>query len=155
MSVPRTVQEYEVTRKRLAEAEVFVSAQRAALEQPGLTPKQTALAMSPLLAMCDQLQGELDWFEQARRGEIRPIPSLANIGLSLIALRIARGLTQRQLAERLSINEAQVSKDERNEYHGISVERAQRVLNALDGDVTVSVRLQASVNTLPTRQPDR
>lgn len=149
----KTPREYEETQKRLAEAEAFAEAQRAALEQSGLSPKHVALAMSPLLAMRDQLQGELDWFEQARRGDIRPLPSLSRIGLSLIALRIARGLTQRQLAERLGINEAQVSKDERNEYHGVSVERAQRVLEALDGEVTVSVRLQASagatLRTLP------
>jgi len=147
VSVGHTAQEFAETQERLAEA--FAAAQRAALEQSGLSPKHVALAMSPLLAMRDQLQGELDWFEQARRGEIRPVPSLSSIGLSLIALRIARGLTQRQLAERLGINEAQVSKDERNEYHGISVERAQRVLDALDGEVTVSVCLQTSADTGP------
>ena len=61
-------------------------------------------------------------------GTIRPLPALARIGLSLIALRIANGLTQRQLAERLGVNEAQVSKDE---YHGISVDRAQRIIDAM------------------------
>lgn len=147
MSICHTAQQYAETQKRLAEAQAFSKAQRAALEQSGRSAKHVALAMSPLLAMRDQLQGELDWFEQARRGEIRPVPSLSNIGVSLIALRIARGLTQRQLAERLGINEAQVSKDERNEYHGISVERAQRVLDALDGEVTVSVQLQVSADT--------
>lgn len=145
----KTPREYEETQKRLVEANAFAKAQLAALEQAGLSAKHLALAMSPLLAMHEQLEGELLWYEQARRGEIRPIPSLSSIGLSLIALRIARGLTQRQLAERLGINEAQVSKDERNEYHGISVERAQRVLDALDGEVTVSVRLQASADTGP------
>jgi transcriptional regulator with XRE-family HTH domain len=59
--------------------------------------------------------------------------------LSLIALRLARGLTQRQLAERLGVNEAQVSRDESNEYHGISVQRAQRTIDALEGSVTVAV----------------
>ena len=44
-----------------------------------------------------------------------------------------------QLAERLGVNEAQVSKDESNDYHGISVERAQRIIDALEGSVTVAV----------------
>ncbi|MGE3269799.1 MAG: hypothetical protein AB7P40_13695 [Chloroflexota bacterium] len=35
--------------------------------------------------------------------------------------------------------------DERNEYHGISVERAQRILDALDGEVCVSRRLRTEV----------
>jgi transcriptional regulator with XRE-family HTH domain len=37
-----------------------------------------------------------------------------------VALRIATGLTQRQLAETLGVHESQVSRDERNEYHGIA-----------------------------------
>ena len=53
------------------------------------------------------------------------------IGRLLIAVRIAQGMTQRELAERLAVHESQVSRDERNEYHGITVERASRILEAL------------------------
>lgn len=48
-----------------------------------------------------------------------------------MALRIALGLTQRELAERLSVHESQVSRDERNEYNNISIDRASRILDAL------------------------
>jgi transcriptional regulator with XRE-family HTH domain len=40
-------------------------------------------------------------------------------------------VSQRELAERLGIHESQVSRDERNEYHGVTVERANRILEAL------------------------
>ncbi|MBL6998144.1 MAG: helix-turn-helix transcriptional regulator, partial [Phycisphaerales bacterium] len=53
-------------------------------------------------------------------------------GQTLIGLRIARGLTQRKLAKLLGVNETMVSRDERNEYHGITVDRAVRILDALD-----------------------
>jgi transcriptional regulator with XRE-family HTH domain len=53
------------------------------------------------------------------------------LGHMLVALRIARGLTQRELAARLDVHESQVSRDERNEYHGITVDRASRVLDAM------------------------
>ncbi|MFM7058282.1 MAG: helix-turn-helix domain-containing protein [Planctomycetota bacterium] len=39
-------------------------------------------------------------------------------------------MTQRQLAERLGVHESQVSRDERNEYHGITLDRAARLLDA-------------------------
>ncbi len=55
----------------------------------------------------------------------------------LIAARIANGLSQRELAERLGVSEAQVSRDERNEYHGITVERAQRILDTLGETLTL------------------
>ena len=153
MTVARTEREYDEAQRRLAEAQTFAEAQRGALAGSGLGSDHIELAMSPLLAMQDQLQGELRWYERARQGEIRPSPQLTGIGLSLIALRIARGFTQRGLAERLGINEAQVSKDERNEYHGISIERAQRVLDALDGEVTVNVRLTSGRDTQPATVP--
>src|SRR4029079_10758009 len=53
------------------------------------------------------------------------------------------GLTQRELAERLGISESLVPRDERNEYHGITVERAQRILDALGETVRGRVKLRA------------
>ncbi len=50
-----------------------------------------------------------------------------------MTLRIARGITKRELAERLGVRESQISRDERNDYHGITVERATEVLEALEG----------------------
>lgn len=60
-------------------------------------------------------------------------------------MRIARGLTQRELAERLGVNESMVSRDERNEYHGITVDRAMRILDAM------GVRLVTRVEVEPVR----
>jgi DNA-binding Xre family transcriptional regulator len=139
MGMITTPREYEQTRELLAALRATAERQRASFEAAGFTPDHVELGMAPLLTMQDQMQGELDWYDRARRGDILPLPSLKAIGLSLIALRLARGLTQRQLAERLGVNEAQVSKDESNEYHGISVERAQRIIDALEGSVTVAV----------------
>jgi transcriptional regulator with XRE-family HTH domain len=58
------------------------------------------------------------------------ITRLTEIGRLLITLRIAQGLTQRELAARLDISESLVSRDERNEYHGLTVERAQWIPDA-------------------------
>jgi DNA-binding Xre family transcriptional regulator len=135
----RTEREYEQALRRIQEMRDFANKQRASLETSGFPPEHVDLAMSPILAFLDSMQGEIDWYERARQGEVRPISKLTSIGLTLIGLRIARGLTQRQLAERLGINEAQVSKDERNDYHGISVDRAQRILDALEGSVMLTV----------------
>jgi len=53
-----------------------------------------------------------------------------------MATRIANGLTQQELAERLGVSAAQVSCDERNEYHGITAERAQLILERLGESLT-------------------
>ncbi len=49
----------------------------------------------------------------------------------LVALRISKGVKQKDLAEKLGIKESQVSRDERNEYHGASVDKIQKVLDVL------------------------
>src|SRR4051812_19920696 len=147
----RTEREYAEAQKRLAEGREFAEQQRASFETMHLPKEHVELAMSPTLAFLASMEGEISWYEQARKGDIRPLSKLTSIGLSLIALRIAKDLTQRRLAERLGINEAQVSKDERNEYHGISVERAQRIIDALEGSVTVAVEMSTPGSSSPPR----
>ncbi len=75
-----------------------------------------------------QLDEERLWYERVLRREFGSVQDLTDIGKILIALRISNRLTQKDLADRLSVDESQVSRDERNEYHGITVERAQRIL---------------------------
>ena len=65
--------------------------------------------------------------------------NLHGVGRLLISLRIYSGLTQRDLAARLGIHESQVSRDERNEYHGITVGRATRILEILGARVSSTV----------------
>lgn len=48
-------------------------------------------------------------------------------------------VTVQKLAARLSVSEAAVSRDERNEYHGITLERAQRILDALEASVSTTI----------------
>ncbi len=86
-----------------------------------------------------QLAEEVDWYERVRRRDLPIISRLTQIGELLIALRIANGLTQQELAERLGVSESIVSRDERNEYHGVTVERAQRILDALNETVIARV----------------
>src|SRR2546421_111291 len=57
---------------------------------------------------------------------------------------LAQGLTQRELAERLGISESLVFRDERNEYHDITVERAQRIMDTRGETVTARGEVRAS-----------
>jgi transcriptional regulator with XRE-family HTH domain len=50
------------------------------------------------------------------------------------------------LAKRLNVHESQVSRDERNEYFGITLERAIRLLDALN------VKLHTQVEIVPERE---
>lgn len=137
----RTQAEYELARKRLADDISIMAEQQKRLAELGLDKEEVARAMEPAQSFHAQLAEEVEAYDRMKRGDLDPISDLQEIGRILIGLRIAQGLTQRQLAERLSVSESQVSRDERNDYHGITVERAQRIIDALRG----SVRVQAAI----------
>ena len=113
--------------------------QRSRLQELELQESEVHRALEPALAFHEQLREEAETYERLKRGDIAPIESLSDVGRILTGLRIARGITQRELAERLQVSETQVSRDERNDYQGITVERAQRVIRALNARVRVEV----------------
>ena len=123
--------EYQAARQRLDEDRDFAVQQKAALQAQGFTPEQVERGLEATLSYHAQLAEEVDWYKRVRRREIAPLRNLTQMGRLLIGLRIANGLSQRELADRLCVAESQVSRDERNEYHGVTMERAQRVLDAL------------------------
>lgn len=140
----RSEAEYQEALRRLEQDREVAARQREALANEGFTPAEVEHGMEPLLSFQAQLAEEVEWYENVRRRNFAPLTRLTAIGRMLIALRIANGLTQRALAERLSVSEASVSRDERNEYHGITLERAQRVLDALNETVVAHVEEPAT-----------
>jgi DNA-binding XRE family transcriptional regulator len=135
----RSDPEYQAALRRLDEDRDFGRQQKEALEAKGYTPEQVERGMEAILSYHAQLAEEVDWYTRVRRREIAPLANLTQMGRLLIGLRIANGLSQRELAERLGVAESQVSRDERNEYHGVTMERAQRILDALGETLNSSV----------------
>ena len=127
----RNESEYQEAVRRQREERERLEQHRARLAESGLNEEELARALDPLRSFHLQLDEEIQSYERLRRGELDELVNLHGLGHTLIALRIALGLTQRELAERLGTHESQVSRDERNEYHGITVERATRVLDAM------------------------
>lgn len=127
----RNENEYREAVQRLTDEKQRIAHQKAELEKMGLAPDEVKRVLDPMRSFHLQLQEEVESYERLKRGEFEEIRNLRGLGHMLIALRIARGISQRQLAERLDVHESQVSRDERNEYHGITLDRAARVLDAL------------------------
>ena len=145
----RTDSEYQDALKRLKLDSDVIDMQRVKLGELGLNDEATTRALEPSLSFQAQLREEVEIYERMRRGDISPIESLNHIGRILIGLRIARGITQRQLAERVEVSETQVSRDERNDYHGITVERAQRIINALGARVRLETIAYEPLEPVP------
>lgn len=135
----RNEREYKEALTRLEQDGEVIAAQRRTLVERGLSREEVERAMGPMLSFNAQLEEEVEWYEKVRRRDFEVIDNLGAVGTLLIALRIANGLSQKELADRLGVSEAQVSRDERNEYHGVTVERAQRILDAMGETLTTRV----------------
>jgi DNA-binding XRE family transcriptional regulator len=136
----KTEAEYQEIQKRLEKDLEFIKAQRERLEEMKLNPDEVERAMEPAYSFHEQLKEEVQWYEKVKRRDFGIIQDLTGLGPLLIALRIANGISQTELAQRLDVDVSQISRDERNEYHGISIDRAQRVLNALGEKLVTHVQ---------------
>jgi ribosome-binding protein aMBF1 (putative translation factor) len=139
----RNENEYREAVQRLADEKQRIAQQKTELEKMDLAPDEVKRVLDPMRSFHLQLQEEVESYERLKRGEFEEIRNLRGLGHMLIALRIARGISQRQLAERLDVHESQVSRDERNEYHGITLDRAARVLDALGVELRSMVQMPA------------
>ncbi len=135
----RNEREYREALRQIAGEEVIVR-QRATFHDMGLTPEEVDRVMGPTLSFRAQLIEEVDWYERVRRRDFEAIYSLTAVGRLLIAARIANGLSQKDLAERLGVSEEQVSRDEYNEYRDVTLDWAQRILEHLGETITTRIK---------------
>ena len=135
----RNETEYQKAVERLEAESLRMRQQEKQLKELDLGKEEIKRVLDPIRSFHEQLKEEVQSYERLKRGEFEEIRNFDGIGQLFVALRISQGLTQRELAERLEVHESQVSRDERNEYHGITLERAGRLLEALGADTQTTV----------------
>ncbi len=106
---------------------------RAIMADSDETPARVELAVCGFRNKADDLEHEVRVYERLRAGDLTAVPHFAadDRAKALVCLRIVRGWTQRELAHALGVSEAAVSRDENNEYRGVSLAKYARVLAAL------------------------
>ncbi len=144
----RSENEYQEAVVRLKEEASRIKEQQKQLQTMDLSKEEIKRVLDPVRSFHEQLKEEVTSYERLKRGEFDEIRNFEGVGRLLIALRIAQGLSQRELAERIGVHESQISRDERNEYHGITVERASRLLDALGADTRTAVLSLTSTNPI-------
>lgn len=137
----RNETEYQQAVARIDAERIRLQEHSQAWKAQGFSEAQILKLRQPLESFHLQLVEEVESYERLKRGQFDDLLNLHGLGQTLIGLRIARGFTQRQLAARLGVSETQVSRDERNEYHGITMDRAMRILEALEARLRTKVEL--------------
>jgi ribosome-binding protein aMBF1 (putative translation factor) len=142
----RNETEYKEAIARLGEERSRLDEHRQRLHDAGLSDEEIKRVIDPMESFHLQLKEEVESYERLQRGQFEDLDNFRGFGHLLISLRIAQGIPQRELAKRLGVHESQVSRDERNEYFGITLERAVKILDALN------VRLRTKVEIEPRQE---
>ncbi len=123
--------QYAITK---AQVERFKEAlAQSGSQQKNLHPKAQKAMRAGIESQLQDLQAEVADYEKLRGGKVVSITanSILDIAQALIKARIARNLTQKELAERLNLPEQQIQRYEATLYKGVSVERLQEIADAL------------------------
>ena len=83
-------------------------------------------------------------YDTLRSGAVRNFdaPALDQLPALLVKARVARGLTQRQLAEKLCLKEQQIQRYESGHYGRAGLKRLVEVADALGLDIRTAARLR-------------
>jgi DNA-directed RNA polymerase specialized sigma subunit len=128
----RTESDYQEALSKIRSEKARMLDHKKRLQNKGLNRDQVETALEPMESFHLQLVEEVEAYERLKRGDLGELKNLHGLGRMLIGMRIAKGFTQTDLAKLLGVDVSQVSRDERNEYHGVTVERATRILDALN-----------------------
>ena len=142
----KTEKDYLEAKLRLEREYKTLEGHENKMKAAGLNQEQIKIAMDPLVTFTLQLREEVEEYEKLKRGQFDPVINLTGLGRTLIAVRIYKGMSQKQLADKLGVLEQQISRDERNEYHGASLEKIQKVLNALD--ITLKSKIEDDIRNV-------
>lgn len=90
-----------------------------------------------------ELKQQLAEYEKLRSGKLKRLPksSFQDLPLKLIRARIARGLTQKELARILGVKEQQIQRYEETDYAAASLSRINEVIKALNIEVMEEITL--------------
>ncbi|MBI4728279.1 MAG: helix-turn-helix transcriptional regulator [Acidobacteria bacterium] len=150
--------QYRVTK---AQAAKFFKTLRELREKPpprlARDAKLRKIYDAGIASQLGEMQEQLAEYEALRRG---PSPSLELKSLDdlpkvLVQARIASGLSQRDLAGRLSVKEQQIQRYESTEYASASLSRVKEVALALGVRVTEPAVLKAAPRATAGRRTRR
>lgn len=127
----RTTAQIEGFRRALA---------KTAQERPS---KRSAVIRGNYESMIRQLEGELLEYNQLKSGKLHlpRLDQLDQIAPLIVKMRIAKGISQAELAQRLGVTKQVISRYEESEYQTAAVARLQEILDVIG--VKALVTLQA------------
>lgn len=117
----RTLVQIDGFRRALAHAEKEFSGKRAAVVRASYE------------GMIRQLEEEIREYDELKAGEVTlpRVDRLDQIAPFIVRVRIAKGVSQTELARRLGVSKQVVSRYEESDYQTVAIARLQEILDAV------------------------
>lgn len=137
----KSKKEYEEALEEIKECESTMKLEQNNLKREGWTEEQIKRAMNLHLIKYEKKKEEISRYKNIMNKDIGKCSDLNLFGQYLIAIRLCLGLSQKEFAEKIDVRPSQLSRDESNEYSGISMERAQKILDKIGAKIYCSFEL--------------
>lgn len=138
--------QYKITQTKLRDLKL----DRAALDLPDsdLHPRLILARKNSLNILIGELEQEIVEYDCLKSGQINKwtIESLQDLPNVMIKARIAVGMTQKELAEKIGVQEQQIQRYEANNYRAVGFDRLQEVMSALDMRISKAVMQLGTCN---------
>lgn len=133
--------QYKITRAKADELRVSISELQHAPLPEGLSVDMRELQRDALEGTLGDFEAELAEYDALNDATLIEATGISDFPTALIRARIARGLTQRELAERLGLAEQAIQRYEAADYVGASFSRLVEIAEALELTIHYDVRL--------------
>lgn len=135
--------QYQQALRAIASFEEAIQSWDLAAIEEGVSPEMHVLQLDGMKSQLKSLSCQRAEYESLLEGGIEQISlnSLEELPLGLIKARIARRMTQRQLAEAMGIKQQQVQRWEYEDYEGVSFGNLLGVAHALNVKVSECINL--------------
>ena len=126
--------QYRITK---AQADRFSATLRGLEQRPsmveGVHPLIAKSQQEAVRSQLEDLESELREYESLKAGEFQldQLNVVADLPVVLIKARIAQGLSQKELAERIGLKEQQIQRYEATDYSSASLSRINEVAKVL------------------------
>jgi HTH-type transcriptional regulator / antitoxin HipB len=131
--------QYRITQTKLKEFERDLAAINPL--DPNLHPRQIVGWTNSYNLTIRQLKQEIAEYEQLKSGKISTfiLGSISDLPTTLIKARISTGMTQKELADKIGIQEQQIQRYEASHYSSASFDRLKSIAHALKIEITQAV----------------
>ncbi len=144
--------QYEYSKRKLHELEEDLKAIR---KKYYIDKNKVVLLSQGYIEHIVQFKDEIKEYEDMIKApfpEVLPIHNLNEINRSIVRLRIARKITQEELAQRVGCKQSDISRLERDDYRGHTIAQLDKIIAGLGAKIVLNLIPEESISAEQERR---